>query len=75
MLSLCDLAPKVKLTVGLVHYQLLSLDCYWMVCHVMMVMLLVVCRFLRVRPDKAVEDASGPDLVQQLYNRQNRRVH
>jgi hypothetical protein len=33
------------------------------------------CRFLRIRSDKSPEDASGPDLVQQLYNKQNRRVH
>lgn len=33
------------------------------------------CRFLRLRPDKSPEDASGPDLVEQLYNNQSRRIH
>jgi hypothetical protein len=37
--------------------------------------LLCACRFLRIRPDKSVEDASGPDLIQQLYNKQSRRIH
>jgi DNA ligase-1 len=31
-------------------------------------------RFLRLRPDKAPEDASGPGLVEELYNRQARRI-
>lgn len=31
-------------------------------------------RFLRLRPDKKPEEASGPDTVQELYNKQNRRI-
>ena len=42
---------------------------------VLFMCLCVSCRFLRVRPDKDPEDASGPDLVRELYNRQSRRIH
>jgi DNA ligase-1 len=32
-------------------------------------------RFLGIRPDKSPEDASGPELIVQLYGQQSRRVH
>lgn len=31
-------------------------------------------RFLRLRPDKQPEEASGPELIAELYNKQARRV-
>jgi len=31
-------------------------------------------RFLRIRTDRHPEEASGPDLVEQLYKKQNRRI-
>ncbi|KAI8474532.1 MAG: hypothetical protein J3K34DRAFT_124375 [Monoraphidium minutum] len=31
-------------------------------------------RFVRLRPDKGIEDASGPDLVEGLYRKQSRRA-
>jgi DNA ligase-1 len=31
-------------------------------------------RFLRLRPDKKPEEASGPDTIAELYNKQARRV-
>ena len=31
-------------------------------------------RFIRLRPDKTSEEASGPDVIVELYNKQTRRV-
>jgi DNA ligase-1 len=31
-------------------------------------------RFLRLRPDKKPEEASGPEQIAELYNKQARRV-
>lgn len=31
-------------------------------------------RFIRLRPDKSPEEASGPELLVELYNKQTRRV-
>jgi len=31
-------------------------------------------RFIRLRPDKTPEEASGPELLVELFNKQTRRV-
>ena len=31
-------------------------------------------RFIRLRPDKTTEEASGPEVIVELYNKQTRRV-